>query len=352
MSKDTLLSVQEVKERIDGRLDTYLLRREKDAHKIDPVFAQLIADVRQFIGRGGKRMRPYLAYLSYVGMGGTQIDDFFDVSISLELLHNFLLVHDDIIDRDFQRYGGLNIAGTYHRQFGEWMNKEDAMHLSGAVALLAGDVDAVMCSDVVLESAFPDDTKITLLREINRVIFAEGGGEYLDMMTPHQNVSEEYLEKIYEYKSGIYSIEMPLRFGALLNKNSTTFDNFSRPIGIAFQLVDDMLGIFGDEKKTGKPILSDLHEGKKTILMVYALNQASPEQKNTLENALGNTQTTLKDLEVIRKIIVQTGAYQYVKDKAQYNLDSSLKSLQTIKMTDSSKAALSQLAKFIIARNY
>lgn len=348
-----LLSVNEVKQQIDIRLNHFLSSQQKEAKKIDDYYGKMLDEIKVFIARGGKRMRPYLAYLSYVGSGGTQVDEFLDLAISIELLHNFLLIHDDIIDRDFQRYGGLNIAGTYKRQFDTWMNKEDASHMSGTAALLAGDINAMLCSERILQSDFDDSIKLKLIHDINYAIFTVGGGEYLDVLAPHlESVQEKYLEKIYEYKSAIYSIEMPLRFGAHAAGKSLTFDDYSRPIGIAFQLVDDLLGIYGDEKTTGKPILSDLHEGKKTVLFVRALSASDVQQKKVLENALGNTKTTLKDLDKVRKVIDQTGAHKYVQDKARNNLKAALQALEMIDLHSNSKEALRQLSQFIINRNF
>lgn len=353
MANFKILSKAELKDAINSRIDSYLRIREADALKIDIEYGNLIKELRIFIARGGKRMRPYLAYLSYVGSGGKQIDDFLDTAISIELLHNYLLIHDDIIDRDFHRYGGLNIAGTYQRQFDNWMSESESKHLSGSTALLAGDVDAVFCSDIIIGSIFSDSIKLALLSEINRTIFVVGGGEYLDTLAPHnKNVDENYLEKVYKFKSADYSIEMPLHFGALAAGKETHFKKFSYPIGFAFQLVDDLLGMFGDEKIIGKPVLSDLHEGKKTILMLKTLQLANTEQKKTLLDLLGNEKATLLDLEIVRKIINETGAHQYVQDKAKNNLAAAINALDSIDLEPESIEALEQLAQFIISRNY
>ncbi|HSH31368.1 MAG TPA: polyprenyl synthetase family protein, partial [Candidatus Saccharimonadales bacterium] len=138
----TPLSLAEVRQEIDQRLEGLFEVKIKQAHGIDPLYGQMLERMALFIRRGGKRMRPYLTYLSYIGCGGSDTAAILDVAASQELYHNFLLIHDDIIDRDLMRYDGPNLSGLYMEKFQkELADLGEARHYADAMAMLAGDLN-------------------------------------------------------------------------------------------------------------------------------------------------------------------------------------------------------------------
>lgn len=350
----TLLTSDEVKTAINQRLEKFFTAKQRQAAKIDHQYEDLIGKMQDLIVRGGKRMRPYLAYLGYAGSGGQDSEKLLDAALALEVLHNFLLIHDDIMDRDFHRYGGLNIAGLYKRQFGEQFEDHQSEHLGSGLALLAGDINLSFVYDIITTSDFDATTRLELIKQVNQIIFIEGGGQQLDFLAPlRQMVEEADLFKIYEYKSGRYSIQMPLEFGVCCSgAKAIDFSDFARPVGISFQLADDLLGMYGDEAQTGKPVLSDLREGKRTVLMMHGLRQGSEAQKRILQQHLGNPAADMDDLEETRNVLNDIGARSYVQELCQKMVTEAKASLQQLPLQDEVKVTLGNLSDFIIKRNF
>lgn len=353
MTNKLLLSPEQVKEEINTHLTEYLFLQTKNAQTIGTNYQELLHELQLFILRGGKRLRPYLAYIAFVGSQGENVAEFMRTAIALELLHNYFLIHDDIIDRDIIRYGDLNIAGTFTKRFERLSdNSKELEHLGMVSALLAGDLQAVFSSDTIINSSFADTIKLKALSEFNRIIFIEGGGELQEVLSAHNNVTEQDIEKIYEYKSSVYTIELPLRFGSLLARGELIdYASYSRPMGLAFQLKDDLLGIFGHTELTGKPILSDLQEGKKTIMMLYALNNCTDDQKNTLKKLLGKKDTTLEDLNLVRDILVTSKAKDYIEQKIHHHTATALSAIDQLQLDQNSKKALHDISNYIIQRH-
>lgn len=312
-----LLSIDQVRAETDKRLAALFANYEPVAAQIDPVYKKLLSRMQEFIRRpGGKRLRPYLMYLSYIGSGGTDAATALDVAVSLELYHNLFLIHDDIIDRDLVRYNGPNIAGAYLADFTSRLSSPtEARHLADSMALLAGDATFGLALSTVIESNFSSDIKVAAVRRINRMIIEEAGGELLDVMIPVLNEvdrSKERLLQVCRYKTASYSFSAPLQLGAICaGQNSQAipvWDDYAIPLGIAYQLADDILGMFGDEKILGKPGISDLREGKQTIMIDYFLAQASEAQKATLMQYFGNPNVTLAQLKQVRQLLEVSGA--------------------------------------------
>lgn len=352
MTKISLLSPGQFKIELDNYIDSYLTQQIAHAKEIGKDYAELLSELRTFTLRGGKRLRPYLAYLSYIGSDGQDIGACMQAVLSLELLHNYFLIHDDIIDRDTMRYGGPNIMAMGTSKYLPLVGDEPtAQHIGLSTALLAGDIQALLSSQAIIESKFSDGVKLSVLSEMNHIIFIEGGGEFQEMLAVHQDISEKQLEDIYRYKSSVYTIELPLRVGSLLaGKPRIEYTSFSDPLGLAFQLKDDLLGIYGNESVTGKPVLSDIQEGKKTVLMLYALRHANNTQQQVLQNALGNQGVTMQDLDDIRHILQVTKAKQYIENKIQQHATLAKQALKQLPLNEVSKVGLLELAKYIVDR--
>ncbi len=159
---------------------------------------------------------------------------------------------------------------------------------------------------------------------------------------------------MYEYKTAKYTFEGPLHLGAILGGADDKFLNqlsqYAIPAGIAFQIQDDILGIFGDEKKTGKPVGSDIRQGKYTILVAKAFEKANPRQKKILARCLGNKNLTKKDIEDFRKVIIESGSLDYAKNLAMKLVWEAKKELEKIKMNSETKKFLRGIAEYMIKR--
>ncbi len=344
-----------------GKLDLVLNQLFEDkiatAASVDEEYAQLLRAMHTFIMRGGKRLRPYLAYLAYLGYGGKDEESILHLVASLELYHNAWLIHDDIIDRDTIRYGGPNIAGSYVDRFKLNYSDKEARHLSDSMALIAGDVNIIIAAEQIMSSKFTDNLKLQVLSRAQKLNFELAGGELLDVLVPTlalDQVTPERLMKVCQYKTATYTFEAPLQIGAMLageeNDRLRQISEVAIPMGIAFQLADDLLGIFGNENELGKPILTDLREGKRTLLILFALEKASKNQATTLNEVLGNPKAGYSHLEQVRIVIEETGAKERVEKMAQDQMAEALGKLDKLKLTKSVTEELRRLGDFTLRR--
>lgn len=275
-----------------------------------PVFKALIQNLATVAARGGKRLRPYLAYVSYTAYGGRNHQRILRIGTALELIHTFLLIHDDVIDEDTLRHGGPNLTGTYEKQIGR--------HQAESVAIIGGDLACLYADQLLLEANLAPETYLAVKRLLLDVTATTLAGELMDIAFtwPGGQPTSERVIAMYGLKTARYSITGPFQVGALLAGASLPelrrIERFTAPFGIAYQLHDDELGIFGDESKTGKSVLTDIRQGKQTPLYLLARQQASPSQKAVLNRYYGKANATHQGLEAIRKVFRETGALESV----------------------------------------
>ncbi len=355
-SHQELLSPAEFRVRIDKVIADIYRERIEEAGVVDELFAELISEMARFIGRGGKRMRPYLCYLGYVGSGGTNIDEIVRVAVSQELYHNAWLIHDDIIDRDTTRYGGKNIIGAYLQKL-ETRGVADARHLAEAAALIAGSVTMAFAIDEILKSNFSPEHKVAATRLQQRLIVDLAGGEMLDVFLPtltDDQITTKRLLAVSEYKTATYSFQSPLQIGAILagagQAEIDAITPYAIASGIAFQLTDDVLGIFGHEESTGKSNLSDIREGKRTLLVLESQRRATPQDVLRLTTILGNTRATAVELESVREIMKRSGAYDIVATIIHDYVVRAKTSLTATSLTAQVKASLDEIVGGLIGR--
>ncbi len=287
---------------INSLLSEFLDKEHQHAQQIDPAYEKLVATTREFVLAGGKRLRPYLCLVSYIGYGGTNIDDAAVIACAWELLHAALLVHDDIIDRDTIRHGQLNIIGKYRQVYTKQSNTL-AEHYANSTALLAGDLLISASQKVILDSLITDAKKIHLLRYVNDAIFDVGGGELMDTETALYAIDQTDARKIAHYKTASYSFEYPMISGAFLagasKQEQEKLKVLGSKLGLAFQMIDDLLGVFGDKQTTGKTTDGDIRERKHTVLVqqAYASLQGADREELVL---LYDASKSLSDDDIVR----------------------------------------------------
>jgi geranylgeranyl diphosphate synthase type II len=344
---------------VEKQLHIFLSSKIRQAGRIDPAYADFIQQVAAFVARGGKRVRPQLVVLAYQGLGGKKQTAITKVAASQELFHSFALIHDDIIDRDQTRWGGPNISGHYQSVFMNYMPDVDARHFAESWALLAGDSCYGLCLEMLLNSGF--DARLTQQSALilQRTLFAMLGGELLDTATSifHESLlSERQLIEIARYKTSIYSFVTPLQIGALLaGGTASTLKQvaaFGHVAGIAFQLKDDILGVFGDEATTGKPSLSDIREGKQTVLMARAWQHTNSHQKLVLAKHFGNPKLSTDGLAQVKEVIVASGVLGQITELANDYTARALKLLPSLGFNASAQKQLESLTRSITGRTY
>ena len=346
--------------RIDALLRDIFVDAIDRARQLDPAYAELLRATQTQLLRGGKRLRPRLTYLAYKGLGGTNDQAIMRVAAGQELIHQYLLLHDDIIDRDLVRHGGPNVAGIYYDEFKKrGVPDAEAFHYGASFALLAGNASFALSLGAITSSQFEPDKQVAAMACINEMLFEIMGGQLLDVyhaIPTMEPPTVEQLLQIARYKTARYSFETPLEVGALLAgapaAELASLKSFAISLGIAFQLTDDLLGLYGDEKALGKPVTSDMTEGKQTLLIHYALATATPAQANTIAGIWGNRKAGRPELEIIKDLIRATGATGQVETLCEKYLAESLTSLKKSKLSDAARSELIAIAEFCIHRNY
>lgn len=313
------------REKLDAALAGWLAAKRDEAIAAgSPETLELIDGVGLLAMQGGKRLRPALVYYTYRGCGGASDREALPLALSTELLHTYLLIHDDIMDHAETRRGLPAAHVRFRDAHQEHRFHGDAGDFGTSVAILLGDLAqawAVELATGVAAGVAADPARSSSSRELVRGFAAMCqeviGGQYLELLVAQRRAaSEEELLRVLRLKSGRYTAERPIQLGALLAgappKVLEILSRYGTAVGEAFQLQDDLLGMFGDPGATGKPVDADLREGKYTFLIHHALSSAGPEQRQALEAALGNAGATAAEIAAAVRVLEETGAHEAV----------------------------------------
>ncbi len=267
----------------------------------------------------GKRIRPYMMYYGYLAAGGKEKEKILKTSTCVEFIHSFLLMHDDIVDRDDKRHGLETIHVHYENYANKKFDTQDAKHFGVSVAIIMGDTIYSIANQILFSSKFEPKLIVEAMNKLQEIVRRTAIGEMQDILMEHKkSPSEKEILKMYENKTAKYTFEGPFQLGALLaGANYSQVNDISRfaiPLGIAFQLQDDFLGIFGKEEITGKPFASDIIEGKQTIIVKRAFELSSVKQKKRLKELLGKKDITKNEIEEFIFILNSVGAVQSVSE--------------------------------------
>jgi geranylgeranyl diphosphate synthase type I len=343
-------SLAEVGSRVEARIGALLDDEIVRWRAVDPDLAEPLVALRELVRAGGKRLRPAFCHWAYVGAGGAHDNPVVvDAGAALELLHTFALVHDDVMDGSNLRRG----LPAIHRRF---MTRHDVQQWRGearrygeGAAILVGDF-AFVYADILLRST----------PEIARPIFDELRielcvGQYLDLEGTASGSSDPVqAARIERYKSGKYTVERPLHLGAALagrlDELADPLSAFGLPLGAAFQLRDDILGVFGDSAITGKPVGDDLREGKLTPLVAAAAARATGPAARRLQN-LGRSDLDDAEIAGLQAVLVDTGAVDEVERNIERLVEQALGALAVAPITSEARVALEELGTFVAWRD-
>lgn len=311
--------VEQLRSRVQKVLDDVLAHQADVLESVSPDLAPLVEAAAE-LTRGGKRLRPAFCYWGWRGAGGSADgadgEAIVRAATGLELFQAAALIHDDVMDDSDTRRG----LPAIHRRFAElhrgssWMGTPE--RFGEAAAILLGDL-CLSWSDELLTSSGLAPTSLAAGRTVFDQMRTElMGGQYLDMLEQaragQQADAAERARQVIRYKSAKYTIEHPLLLGGSLAGGSpdllAAYSAYGLPLGEAFQLRDDVLGVFGDPEQTGKPAGDDLREGKRTMLVAYAVQHASPAQQSSLRRHLGDPRLDAASVAELREVIVDTGA--------------------------------------------
>ncbi|GGU89776.1 geranylgeranyl pyrophosphate synthase [Streptomyces albospinus] len=313
------LDLPDLRCRVDAVLHQFLQAKavKAAARNLPEEGAHVLAE---FLVVGGKRLRPVLCALGWqAASGAPPPEPVVRVAAAVEMFHAFCLIHDDIIDQSHTRRGHPTVHRALARQYGAGRPGPLAERLGTACALLIGDL-ALAWSDELLHTAGLTSRQLTAVVPVMDAMRSEViHGQYLDVTATGALTADlERALAIIRYKTAGYTVERPLHIGSVLGGARQALlrelSAYALPLGEAFQLRDDLLGVFGDPKVTGKSHLEDLREGKHTVLVALALRDAAPRHAAILRRLVGNPQLTVAEAAQVRDILTVTGARTQVEE--------------------------------------
>ena len=318
-----------------------------------PDLVPLVDAVAAFLA-GGKRLRPAFCYWGWRGAGGDDSDAAVTAAASLELFQAAALIHDDLMDDSDSRRGQPSI----HRRFAAlhdasgWRGPSESFGRAGAILL--GDLTLVWNDEMLMRSGLPVEALLRARPTYDLMRTQLMGGQYLDVLEQARGEGTvESARQVIRFKSAKYSVEHPLLIGGLLADASpellAAYSAYGLPLGEAFQLRDDVLGVFGDPDETGKPAGDDLREGKRTVLVAHALAKASTAQAEILAR-LGDRLLDPDDIETIRKVMVETGALAAVEQTIDELVADARAVLRAAPVAEPARGVLSALIEAATAR--
>lgn len=342
------------KSKIETELKTFFSDKKNKAKKIDPLSAQMVELLETYTLNGGKRVRSALMYYSYRCFSSKNINEIIKTSMALELLQSFFLIHDDIIDQDEKRRGMPSLHKTYRNIIKQKYNNPNFKHIGDSLAIVAGDVCISYANEVLTKTKFKN--KNEAIKYMNNITHKVCYGQALDILSILRNdFTPQDAKKVNLLKTATYTVSGPLLLGAILanakKTEITNLKNISLPLGEAFQIQDDIIGLFGDKKKIGKPIGSDIKEGKRTLLILKAIELTNNKDKKFLISKLG-TKITKSELTKIKNIVKKSGSLDYCKNKIKIMIHSSKLKIAKSKFKPEGKQFLLKLCDFLINREY
>jgi geranylgeranyl diphosphate synthase, type I len=334
----------EIEVALGGALEHLLPRLDAMHPSLTPVTAEL----RAFLA-GGKRIRPALLLLGYLAAGGSHRRRVHGPALALELLHTCALVHDDVIDRAATRRGRPTVHHAFARRHTRAGWSGDPTLYGEALAILLGDLAFVQADELFLDAEVAADAllagfrRFTVLREEVMV------GQYLDLQAATARTTDRELAlTIATLKSGRYSVARPLEIGAVLAGADPALvaglGAVGDPLGRAFQLRDDLLGVFGAEADTGKSVSSDLAEGKRTLLVAEAATRLNADERAELEAGLGDPDLTDVAAARLRELLLASGARDAIEVTIGAEVAAARAALAELQLPADARAALEEAA--------
>ena len=339
-----------VAERVERRLGEVLDVEIERWGALDDSLSAPLHDLRDFVLNGGKRLRPAFCHWGFVGAGGDESDPrIVDAGAAFELLQAFALIHDDVMDGSATRRGRPAVHVDYAARHESEQWRGEPRRFGEGVAVLIGDLAHVYADRFVADLP---DSALAIWSELRVELNV---GQYLDVIgTARADTDLVRARRIARYKSGKYTIERPLHVGAAmagrLDELREPLSDYGDPLGEAFQLRDDLLGAFGDEARTGKPVGDDLREGKPTPLLAIACERANADQLARL-SLVGSAELTADEVATIQAVLVDTGAVNEIEATIDRLTNAAIDAIGQAPIEIEARTVLVELAEYVAWRD-
>ena len=361
-----------IRTEVGAALEEFIARQRRELAGIAEELLPCVDAIADLVA-GGKRLRAAFCYWGWRACGGQDCPEIFATASSLELLHASALVHDDVMDASAFRRGqpAAHARFAAMHALASWRGSADAF--GAGAAILIGDLLLAWTDEMLRGSGFGPAAVWRGLSELDAMRTEVFAGQFLDLL--EQASGKPAIDsalRVMTYKSAKYTVERPLLLGAAMALAPEAGDagpsgrpsgdltarpdprgaltGYGIPLGIAFQLRDDVLGVFGDPARTGKPVTGDLREGKRTVMLAIAMDRASPDQAALMDRAIGDPGLSAEDAERVRAIIASTGALAECEAMIDSNVSRALAALNSAPITPLAASALAELAVAATAR--
>ena len=348
--------LQNFKIEFDKILQEEILEWRREAVKLDERWELFMKVLEEFVVRGGKRIRPAFLYYSYLACGGSEEEKAMRAGVSLELLHAFLLIHDDLIDNSDLRRGGPTVHRVFEKEHRKMSLEGSSEEFGRSTAMILGDVVQMLARKQLRKVGLEEGVYRESERMMEDLLWETAYGWYIEMLNTKSGAIEETeVKRSMEYVSARYTVSGPVKMGAMLAgvgvEKIKALEEYGLNLGLAFQIQDDVLGMFGDEVKVGKPVESDLKEGKKTLLILRTLDRLGDEEtKSKLMSIYGNREATKQDLVWVRDLIKSQGVLDEVKSEAKELAEKAEKNLEGLEWSEEGEEFLLGIASYIVER--
>ncbi|MET8041839.1 polyprenyl synthetase family protein [Micromonospora sp. NPDC005215] len=339
---------QELVTAVDETLTAFLAAEVDSLAEIDTSMGAFAASAREAVLVGGKRIRPTFAYWGWRGaVGGAEsLSPVLPALAALELLHTFALVHDDVMDASTTRRGRPTAHVALAEQHIEAGHRGDPGRFGEAVAVLIGDLCMVWADQLLAHATVPPGRLFEVRRCYDQMRVETVAGQYLDVLGENDPASwsVDRALRVARYKTASYTVQRPLLFGACLagvpadDPLVSAYTRYGLAVGEAFQLRDDLLGVYGDPAATGKPAGDDLRTGKPTALLMLARELATPAQLRALDRA-GD-----EPVDRLAELVAETGAVARVERMIAERVSDALAALDAAPVDRTARTALTGLA--------
>ena len=345
--------IDELRQRFDAALAAFIDRQ--DSRWPDSAPRGVPNTLRRFVLAGGKRLRPSFCYWGWRGAGGEDTDGVIVAAAALELFHAFALIHDDIIDGSERRRGEPSMHELFAEVHARSAWRGDHHAFGRHTALLCGDLCAAWAEQMFHECGLPPGHIHQAYGMFARMRTEVIAGQYLDLVSSVGDGSVASALTVIRMKAARYTVTRPLQIGARLaggpDELVRAFAAFGDPLGDAFQLRDDVLGVFGDPSITGKPVLDDLREGKPTVMMALARGACDRAQAARLAALFGNPELDADGAAELRDVIVTTGALDRIEQMIRVRADAAATALAEAPVPAGVRAELTALAAAAVRRH-
>lgn len=334
--EDFITQLASYKKAIDADIQAYSSHIRNTTRKQYGEHSGAVTDAYlNILGSGGKRIRGALAMVGYEMCGGKDRDMIVRAATALEMIHAYILIIDDIQDRSKVRRGQSTVheaLAAYHRGLNL---KGDSAHVGVSLALNAALTGAHAAQMLFAGLSVDEEFRTKVIGIVNHTMVITAHGQTSDIINESLDfVKTEDVEHTLEWKTAHYTILNPLCVGMVLAgagcEDTDAIRDYALHTGMAFQITDDIMGIFGDDSKTGKSIMDDVREGKQTLLTLYALDHAEPNDQKFLRGVLGKDSLTSAEFQKAKQIIEKSGALTYARDVARNHVRDALQSLDAV----------------------